>query len=259
MLAVYIAALLFCPPTIAQDWVSDPLTNVRPNNITGLPYYIYRWTGSYYNGSTTIRIEPKEFQEKFDKDTVVTEPVEVTYENSILAIVKSNRYAEDNNELTFSLRYWDKNLNITPAYDDDGGPINSIQNIDSVDMNRNPKPFGQSRPYWQLESTYGSGTSYSFSGQRNYSQTQPLKFNCSQCMSSAEFRGSILNPVAHRSGGDPLNVTNFPFCHCGNYFDDLWIAYQLGAYLSKYITSLKERYLQVCLFLIAKKTPSWGV
>lgn len=64
---------------------------------------------------------------------MVTEPVEVTYENSILAIVKSNRYAEDNNELTFSLRYWDKNLNITPAYDDDGGPINSIQNIDSVE------------------------------------------------------------------------------------------------------------------------------
>ena len=78
-------------------------------------------------------------------------------------------------------------------------------------MNRNPKPFGQSRPYWQLESTYGSGTSYSLSGPRNYSQTQPLKSNCSQRMSSAEFRGSILNPVAHRSGGDPLNVTNFPF------------------------------------------------
>lgn len=64
---------------------------------------------------------------------MVTEPVEVTYENSILAIVKSNTYIEDQNELTFSLRYWDKNLNITPANADADGPINSIQNIDSVE------------------------------------------------------------------------------------------------------------------------------
>ncbi|KAL5403914.1 hypothetical protein PMIN06_012921 [Paraphaeosphaeria minitans] len=25
----------------------DPLSNLRPNNITGLNYYLYRWTGSY--------------------------------------------------------------------------------------------------------------------------------------------------------------------------------------------------------------------
>ncbi len=60
----------------------------------------------------------------------------MTYENSILAIVKSNTYVEDQNELTFSLRYWDKNLNITPIYDDADGPINSIQNIDSVEYVR---------------------------------------------------------------------------------------------------------------------------
>ncbi|KAM3485030.1 hypothetical protein MY8738_001713 [Beauveria namnaoensis] len=209
MLALYVAALLFSPTAIAQEWLSDPHSNIRPINITGLPYYLYRWTGSYYNGSTTIRIEPTEFEENTDKDTKVSEPVEVTYENSILAIVKSNTYVEGHNELIFSLRYWANNLNITPVHDNADGPINSIQNIDSTDMNRSPQPTGAAPPYWQLESTHGSGTSYSFSGQRNSTVLQSLKFNCSQCLSSDEFRGSIVNPP--RRNVNPLNVTSFPF------------------------------------------------
>lgn len=78
-------------------------------------------------------------------------------------------------------------------------------------MNRYYKPSGQPQRKWQLESTHSLGTSYSFSGQRNYLQVQNLNFNCSQCLSSGEFRGSMLNPVARRSGEDPLNVTSFPF------------------------------------------------
>ncbi|KAJ3496249.1 hypothetical protein NLG97_g2796 [Lecanicillium saksenae] len=166
----------------------------------------------YYNGSTTIRIEPKDFEEDTNKDTKVSYPVEVTYKNSILAIVKSNGYVEDQNELTFSLRYWDSNLNITPIYDSADGPINSIQNIDSVDMNRYYRPTGKVPPYWQLESSHNSETSYSFSGQRNFTVLQGLKFNCSECLSSSEFRGSIVNP-SRRSGPDLLNVTSFPFEH----------------------------------------------
>ncbi|XWW92372.1 hypothetical protein V2A60_000295 [Cordyceps javanica] len=210
MLSLYLALLFLFPAAIAQEWLSDPQANLRPINITGLPYYFYRWTGSYYNGSTTIHIEPKEFEEDTDKDTRITQPIEVTYENSILAIVKSNGYVKDQNELTFSLRYWDKNLNITPIFDDADGPINSIRNIDSVDMNRYYKPSGTSPPYWQLDSTHGSGTSYSFSGQRNSTVLQSIRFNCSQCLSSAEFRGSIVNPP-RRSAENPLNVTSFPF------------------------------------------------
>ncbi|KAJ6780209.1 hypothetical protein PWT90_01936 [Aphanocladium album] len=210
MLALCVALLCFAPSVIGQEWLSDPRTNLRPNNITGLPYYIYRWTGSYYNGSTTIRIEPQEFEENTNKDTKVSYPVQVTYKNSILAIVKSNTYVEDQNEVTFSLRYWDSNLNIAPIFDIADGPINSIQNIDSVDMNRDSRPSGTQPPYWQLESSHDSETSYSFSGKRNFTVLQSLKFNCSECLSSSEFRGSIVNPL-RRSGPDPLNVTSFPF------------------------------------------------
>jgi hypothetical protein len=31
----------------ASDVGMDPLSNLRPGNITGLIYYLYRWTGSY--------------------------------------------------------------------------------------------------------------------------------------------------------------------------------------------------------------------
>lgn len=78
-----------------------------------------------------------------------------------------------------------------------------------LSMNRDYRPSGTRPPYWQLESAHNSETSYSFSGHRNFSSLQYLKFNCSQCLSSAEFRGSIVNPP-RRGADNPLNVTNFP-------------------------------------------------
>lgn len=45
LLAVYFAALLCAVLGRAQE--IDPLSNLRPNNVTGLIYYLYRWTGSY--------------------------------------------------------------------------------------------------------------------------------------------------------------------------------------------------------------------
>lgn len=65
-------------------------------------------------------------------DTFAKGPVEISFENSLLAIVKSNRYVPDQNEVTFSLSFWDKSLNITPARNNDDGPINDIQTISSV-------------------------------------------------------------------------------------------------------------------------------
>ena len=65
-------------------------------------------------------------------DTFAKGPVEISFDNSLLAIVKSNRYVPDQNEVTFSLSFWDKSLNITPARNNDDGPINDIQTISSV-------------------------------------------------------------------------------------------------------------------------------
>lgn len=87
----------------------------------------------YYNGTTTIRIEPQDFVDDTECDTFSPGPIEVSYENSLLAIVKSNPYDLDKNEVTFSLKYWDKSLNITPLFNTWDGPINDINHIDSVE------------------------------------------------------------------------------------------------------------------------------
>lgn len=87
----------------------------------------------YYNGTTKISIDPQDFIEDSDCDTRWGGPIEVTYENSLLAIVKSNRHIKEQNELTFALKFWDKSLNMTPIRDDADGPINDIQTIESCE------------------------------------------------------------------------------------------------------------------------------
>lgn len=77
-------------------------------------------------------------------------------------------------------------------------------------MNRYYKPSSTLPPYWQLDSTSSLGNSYSFGGQRNFSVLQSVRFNCSECLSSYEFRGSIVNPP-RKGVKNPLNVTSFPF------------------------------------------------
>lgn len=39
----------------------------------------------------------------------------MSYDDSLLAIVESDRSVPDQNEVTFSLKYWDKSLNIIPS------------------------------------------------------------------------------------------------------------------------------------------------
>jgi hypothetical protein len=89
---------------------------------------------SYYNGTTTIRIEPKEYIDDSNCDTEIGKngPVEIVYEDSILGIVEESGYVEDPNPLAFHWLYWDKNLNITPPSTSGDGPINEIVAIDSV-------------------------------------------------------------------------------------------------------------------------------
>ncbi|GJN76584.1 hypothetical protein PLIIFM63780_000068 [Purpureocillium lilacinum] len=208
LLAVYFAALLCAVLGRAQE--IDPFSNLRPNNVTGLIYYLYRWTGSYYNGTTTLRIDPQDMMDDTECDTFAKGPVEISFENSLLAIVKSNRYVPDQNEVTFSLSFWDKSLNITPARNNDDGPINDIQ---TISLNRYTKPSETLPPPWRLNTSHIGGTSYSFSGYRNYTQQQIVGFNYSTCKSSAldEYAGALLNPSKRKSHLDTLNVTALPF------------------------------------------------
>ncbi|KAL2021583.1 hypothetical protein VTK56DRAFT_6936 [Thermocarpiscus australiensis] len=199
----YLLALLFT--AFVRSEYHSP-TNLRPLNITGLTYYLYRWTGSYYNGTTTIRIEPQDYLDDTDCDVFSRGPVEVSYGNSLLAILESDRSVPDQNEVTFSLKYWDKSLNITPTDNVySNGPVNDITNIASIDTDYNP-----SHIHWRLNTSHLSATSYSFAGYSNDSVfAEIIRFNYSQCDSPAlaQYAGNLLQP--HRYG-DTLNVTSYP-------------------------------------------------
>ncbi|KAF2751323.1 hypothetical protein M011DRAFT_483258 [Sporormia fimetaria CBS 119925] len=173
----------------------DPKSNLRPENITDLTYYFYRWTGAYYNGTTTIRIEPQDFIDDSECDTLFNKAVEIVYENSMLAITKENEYIENANPLAFSLRYWDKTANITPPWYSPDGPVDGVTDVSSVKFLTEDRPIGSIEPYWNLTSSHISGSSYSFEGYRNYSiNPQVLYFNYSQCrtLSLAEYQGIVL-------------------------------------------------------------------
>ncbi|RDL40267.1 uncharacterized protein BP5553_00246 [Venustampulla echinocandica] len=202
---------IWCSAAVALGSAAnpDPFSNLRPDNITGLIYYLYRWTGSYYNGTTVIRIDPQDFMDDEECDTFTDGPVEVSYD-SLFSIFKSSRGSRSPNQVNFALRYWDKSLNLTPSHNNWDGPINDITDIESVDLNRYDQPAG--RPSWNLNSTYVSGSSYSFSGYRNDSldPSFSLRFNYSQCSTSilGEYAASVIDPP-FKSVTSNLQVTDF--------------------------------------------------
>ncbi|KAF2272701.1 uncharacterized protein EI97DRAFT_436778 [Westerdykella ornata] len=205
MLAVRLLSALLLTATGGLSQASS--TNLRPRNITGLVYHLYAWTGSYYNGTTTIRIQPQDLFPDTECDTFAKE-VEVSYESSVLAIIESDPSVPDNNEVTFALKYWDKSLNVVPedlVYSN--GPVNDITNIASV------KTDGV-RPevHWRLNTSHLSATSYSFAGYRNESiSNPPIRLNYSQCSTPdlAQYNGFLLQPGGY-GDVEALNVTSYP-------------------------------------------------
>lgn len=66
---------------------------------------------SYYNGTTKVRIEPRDIEDVNGRSCATAgRPVEFTLEKALLAVVKSNRYIEQQNDFTFSLAFWDESL-----------------------------------------------------------------------------------------------------------------------------------------------------
>ncbi|KAF2450763.1 hypothetical protein P171DRAFT_146230 [Karstenula rhodostoma CBS 690.94] len=122
---------------LASDVDMDPLSNLRPDNITGLIYYLYRWAGSYYNGTTTIRLQPHNTFQQADCGRFAPGPIIVSYNASLLAVTQTNGHIvqEDHdaaNPLAFSLKFWNAGLEILPSGNMDTGPVKDIQDISSV-------------------------------------------------------------------------------------------------------------------------------
>ena len=88
---------------------------------------------SYYNGTTKVRIEPRDIEDVNGRSCATAgRPVEFTLEKALLAVVKSNRYIEQQNDFTFSLAFWDESLGESPPAEAGYLPLEQIQYIDSV-------------------------------------------------------------------------------------------------------------------------------
>jgi hypothetical protein len=61
------------------------------------------------------------------------DPVEIVYDNSMLAVTKSNGHIVENNPLAFSLRFWESSVDIVPSSDTSNEPINDIVDIESIE------------------------------------------------------------------------------------------------------------------------------
>lgn len=86
----------------------------------------------YYNGTTTIQVEPQDIDDETECDTFTDGPIEIEYENSILAIVEPNTYYEEPHEFEFDLTYYDKSTNITPTHFTGNSPVNDVVSLQSV-------------------------------------------------------------------------------------------------------------------------------
>ncbi|KAL6857403.1 hypothetical protein ACO1O0_004838 [Amphichorda felina] len=165
--------------------------NLRPTNITGLAYFYYPWIGSYYNGTTTIHIEPEDYDDETECDTFTNgEPVEVSYEDSVLGILASDRYYSDPHPFEWVLRYYDKTTNITPTnFASGNSPVNDIETLQSLDDMAGFYSYDNDGPvWWKYDTTLVSDLVYAFSGFYNSSKDAgdlgPISFNYSSCHSS---------------------------------------------------------------------------
>ncbi|KAK7186955.1 hypothetical protein PSPO01_07084 [Paraphaeosphaeria sporulosa] len=195
---------------LTSDVDMDPLSNLRPNNISGLNYYLYRWTGSYYNGTTTIRVQPQNAFQQKECERFAPGPIIVSYNTSLLAVTQTNGHlVQENhdaaNPLAFSLRFWNAGLKILPAESMDTGPVRDIQDISSDRMNTKDTPDDpKAPPLWNLAASHNAALAYSFTGYRN-STTSPhsLRFNYTRCAGHAlaSYNGTI-------TGTQSLSMSN---------------------------------------------------
>lgn len=168
------------------------------------PVYPLKYSQSrYYNGTTTIQIEPQDYDDDTDCDTFTDGDIKIEYENSILAIVKPNSYYEDPHDFEFGLTYYDKTTNITPtSFSSGNSPVNDVVSLQSVrewvaksyhfssvelTCCRMDSYTSQGLAPWRFNSSLVANSMYSFTGYLNNSESYDgisIQFNHSTCRST---------------------------------------------------------------------------
>ncbi|KAJ5119340.1 hypothetical protein N7448_010009 [Penicillium atrosanguineum] len=113
-----VATLLTARAQAANDTNYDPSLTFRPTNVT--ENGLYHWTGSYYNGTTTLEFIPFGGLSSDDTDDEVWQScpklrgttIDTVYETR-LAITESDEYNLGNNPINTYLTTWEPNFNFS--------------------------------------------------------------------------------------------------------------------------------------------------
>ncbi|KAL5344979.1 hypothetical protein ACLOAV_009932 [Pseudogymnoascus australis] len=198
----------------------DPKLNWRPENVTDLAYWLYAYTGSYYNGTTTFRLTPHDWGTESDEKVCTMfrdSPVTFSYD-SLVNIVKPNGYDQGSNPIMFRVRSWPENVVLwSPGDSNTGqGPINDdVFDLKSMSPKVNGYDDGTENyeRRWNLTTTYLSETTYSFAGTSNKGVGEPFEsfqWNMSRCMNATEawWGGYLLRAGTANFDYDLLNITD---------------------------------------------------
>ncbi|KFY91328.1 hypothetical protein V500_04714 [Pseudogymnoascus sp. VKM F-4518 (FW-2643)] len=207
-LAVLLASLALGEEDI--NWSDDAGLNHRPANITGLTYWMYAWTGTYYNGTVSIQMALTDWYNEDDRDkgpyciNFEDQTVEVSYK-AVLAVTKSDNTTSygDKNPMMVVLRAWPDDLDVAAGNAKDiynfGASDELAINFNSIDPPYHSYPIGIStQKYWDFNATHISDSSYSFTGKRNNGTTSHdnFKFDYRSCNnpSDSTYSGIVLEP-----------------------------------------------------------------
>ncbi|KAK3314472.1 hypothetical protein B0H66DRAFT_563005 [Apodospora peruviana] len=198
-------ALSLADASDPPEFDPNPQLNLRPQNITTLPYWLYGWVGSYYNGTTTFTLSPQVSAfEKGSPDLCSTfgnRTLFYTF-NSLLAITKidSNATNNGNNPVTVLLKTWPVGQTLThPETNTNMSPTKEITDQLSWNLeSATPPPESKTRLFefsrkeetWALilgDQPAANNPSYNLTAKINFrnslSPVPRLKVNTSTCNS----------------------------------------------------------------------------
>ncbi|KAK4183806.1 hypothetical protein QBC35DRAFT_84091 [Podospora australis] len=197
---ILLASLAVAPtPSLSLDadryFDPNPKLNFRPENVTSIPYWLYAWVGSYYNGTTTFRLSPMDTVGSLNGDeeplcrAFVNRTLTLSYP-SLLAITKPDKTNKDETNLAMLLlKTWRPGMNMAPPRYLDHFPeqINQLPwKLQSIEPPRRTySSSSPNKPLWNMTLSPSSGGSssppFTITGTSSEPRVPGLQLNASSC------------------------------------------------------------------------------
>ncbi|SPO03732.1 uncharacterized protein DNG_06415 [Cephalotrichum gorgonifer] len=115
-----LSCLLFLQGTLAWESTFNATENRRPLNVTGLNLDAYKYTGSYYNGTLTYKLDLKD--RNYDADHMdgpicgdfINKTITVEHD-ALVGVLKKSPSARGKNPVEVEMWGWDKGFDFVPT------------------------------------------------------------------------------------------------------------------------------------------------